>query len=131
MRVRIAECVDGVGLLGSPGVDAWRGEVYAGAYRAGRPLMTPVVAGPARMLAALDGPVLFVGDGAVAHRAFIVSEAGDRGGFALTMTPRLAPAIARLAAARAEAGERPSPHAVAPLYVRRPDPEMARDHRAR
>ena len=126
-----AECADGEEVLISPWVDAWRGEVYAGAYRAGLPLMTPVVAGPARILAALDGPVLFVGDGAVAHRAFIVSQCGDRGRFAPTMTPRLAPAIARLAAARAQAGERPDPHAVAPLYVRRPDAEMARDHRAR
>ena len=124
------ECGAGEELLVSPWVDAWRGEVYAGAYRGRRPVMPPMVGEPARVLAALDGPVLFVGDGAVAHRAFIVSQAGGRGQFAATMTPRLAPAIARLAAARAQAGERPEPHAITPLYVRRPDAEMARDHRA-
>ncbi len=130
MACAAAECADAGELLVSPWVDAWRGEVYAGAYRAGRGMMPPMIGDPARVLAALDGPVLLVGDGAAAHRALIVSHAGSRVRFAPTLTPRLAAAIARLAAARAQAGERPAPHAIAPLYVRRPDVEMARDHRA-
>jgi tRNA threonylcarbamoyladenosine biosynthesis protein TsaB len=114
-------------VLIAPWVDAWRGEIYAGAYRAGRALAPPVVGDPARVLAGLEGTVLFTGDGAASHRALVTREMGDRARFATTMTPRLAAAIARLAAARAEAGERPAPHAIAPLYVRRPDAELARD----
>jgi len=118
-------------LLIAPWVDAWRGEVYAGAYRAGRALGPPVVGDPARLVAEVEGPVLFTGDGAAAHRPLITARLGDRGHFAAAVTAGLAGVIARLAAARAGAGERPSPHAIAPLYVRRPDAELARDaHRA-
>ena len=121
----------GDGRLIAPWVNAWRGEVYAASYRAGRALGAPVVGDPRQLLAELEGPVLFTGDGAAAHRALITAHLGDRGRFAPTMTPGLAPVIARLAAARAEAGERPAPHAIAPLYVRRPDVELARKaHRA-
>jgi tRNA A37 threonylcarbamoyladenosine modification protein TsaB len=90
-------------------------------------VQSPLVADPARALDALHGPVLFVGDGALAHRALIEARLGTHARFAATMAPRLAPVVARLAAARAEAGERPAPHAIAPLYVRRPDAELARD----
>jgi tRNA threonylcarbamoyladenosine biosynthesis protein TsaB len=130
MTCAAEEYADAGELLISPWVDAWRGEVYAGAYRAGREIMAPMVGSPAHVLATLSGPVLLVGDGAAAQRTLIVSEAGSRVRFAPTLTPRLAAAIARLAAARAQAGERPLPHAIAPLYVRRPDAELARDHRA-
>jgi tRNA threonylcarbamoyladenosine biosynthesis protein TsaB len=116
-------------LLIAPWVDAWRGEVYAGAYRSSRALGPPVVGDPARLLAELDGPVLFTGDGAAAHRPLIAGTLGDRARFAPTMTPGLAGVIARLARARAQGGERPAPHAIAPLYVRRPDAELARDAR--
>lgn len=121
------ECQADDHLLIAPWVDAWRGDVYAGAYRAGRALTPPVVSDPVRVLADLEGPLLFTGDGAAAHRALITQQLGDRGRFAPTMTPRLAGAIATLAAARAEAGERPAPHAISPLYVRRPDVELARN----
>ena len=126
-----AECGDGEEGLISPWVDALARRSVCGCVSRGCPADDTRGCRPRADVPALDGPVLFVGDGAVAHRAFIVSQAGDRGRFAPTMTPHLAPAIARLAAARAQAGERPAPHAVAPLYVRRPDAEMARDHRAR
>ena len=126
-----AECAASSERLIVPWVDAWRGEIYAGVYRDGRALTAPVVTEPAGALAAIDGAALFVGDGALAHREFISLRLGDGARFAPTMTPRLAPAIAALAAARAEAGERPAPHAIAPMYVRRPDAELARDaHRA-
>ena len=121
------ECGAGTAMLIAPWVDAWRGEVYAGAYRGGRELGPPVVGDPLRLLADLDGPVLFTGDGAAAHRAVITATLGDRARFATTMTPALAGVIARLARTRALSGERPVPHAIAPLYVRRPDAELARD----
>jgi tRNA threonylcarbamoyladenosine biosynthesis protein TsaB len=115
---------DGVSLV-APWVDAWRGEVYAGFYRAGREVRPPVVAEPVEVLRDLAGEVLFVGNGSEAHRARLAAWRGGTARFAAVMQPGLAAAIARLAAARAAAGERPSPDAIAPVYVRRPDPPFS------
>jgi len=41
--------------------------------------------------------------------------------------PPLAPAIALIAGRKASRGEGTLPHAIRPLYVRRPDAELARD----
>jgi tRNA A37 threonylcarbamoyladenosine modification protein TsaB len=45
----------------------------------------------------------------------------------MTSTPPLAPAIARLALAHPERAV--PPHAVVPIYIRRPDAELARERR--
>jgi tRNA threonylcarbamoyladenosine biosynthesis protein TsaB len=110
-------------------VDAWRGEAYTGLYREGQELRPPTVGAPDDALAGIDGDVVVVGDGAVLHRDLIERRLGRHAIFAVSMQPRLAPTIARAAAARAAAGERPLPDAIAPLYVRRPDVERARDAR--
>jgi tRNA threonylcarbamoyladenosine biosynthesis protein TsaB len=114
-------------------VDAWRGEAYTGLYRHGQELRPATVGAPADALAGplaeIDGPIVLVGDGAALHRGLIEERLGRRAIFAATMQPRLAPTIARLAAARAAAGERPLPDDITPLYVRRPDVERARDAR--
>jgi tRNA threonylcarbamoyladenosine biosynthesis protein TsaB len=118
-------------------MDAQRGEVYAQLYGQGatleRPVLRPAAVGrPAVILDAWatdlapDGArFLFVGDGALAHRAAI----DDRwpGARVASTVPPLAPTIALLAAHRAAHGEAGPPHAVKPLYVRRPDAELARD----
>jgi tRNA threonylcarbamoyladenosine biosynthesis protein TsaB len=116
-------------------MDAWRGEVYAALYENGRAVEPPTVASPDALLQQLHsldllnpphpphgGAVVFVGDGAVTFRAMIRA----RHGFIVEPTPLLAGAIARLAHARAQAGEAPPPDAIRPLYVRRPDAELAR-----
>jgi tRNA A37 threonylcarbamoyladenosine modification protein TsaB len=77
----------------------------------------------------LAGDVLFVGNGCEAHRARLAAWTGGTARFAAIMDPALAATIARLASARAAAGERPAPDAIAPLYVRRPDPVLIRDAR--
>jgi tRNA threonylcarbamoyladenosine biosynthesis protein TsaB len=110
-------------------VDAWRGEVYAGLYRAGREERSPVVASPDDVLRDLSGDVLFVGNGCDAHRARLTAWTGGSARLAAVMQPALAETIARLAGARVAGGERPSPDAIAALYVRRPDPELVRDAR--
>jgi tRNA threonylcarbamoyladenosine biosynthesis protein TsaB len=111
-------------------VDAWRGEVYAASYEEGVLLDTPLVAHPDRLLERLRGrAVRFIGDGAAAYRDRILGGAGIDASLADPLTPPLAGTIARLAAAAAAAGEQPPPHAIRPLYVRRPDPELARDAR--
>jgi tRNA threonylcarbamoyladenosine biosynthesis protein TsaB len=108
-------------------VDAWRGEVYAARYENGRTVDPPVVAPPARLLAAITAPTLFTGGGAAAHRDAIMQALGERARFTEPLVPRLAGRIALLAAEAAARGERPAPDAVRPLYVRRPDVELARD----
>ncbi len=70
-----------------------------------------------------------VGDGAVAYRAVLEAAAG--GAVEVIALPPLAPAIAVMAWHRLAAGERPLPHAIRPLYIRRPDAELARDRAGR
>ena len=110
----------GVGVVAA-WVDAWRGEVYAGHYREGREVRPPIVALPDAALQELSGDVIFVGNGGEAHRPHLTSWTGGTARFAADMQPALAATVARLAGVRAAAGERPSPDAIAPVYVRRPD----------
>ena len=121
-------------------MDAQRQEVFSALYRRDEAVA------PAR-LAALDGPSVgdpgeiaerwaelagqagfpIVGDGAVRYARQLEQAAGAP--VEIVAPPILAPTIAILAWRRALAGERPAPHAVRPLYVRRPDAELARDRR--
>ena len=127
-------------------IDAWRGEVYAALYEGGQEITPPTVALPEMLLARLrdasdrlrnasasqaqtDDPVLFIGDGAATFRELIGGTLGGRARFADPVTPAIAGTIALLATGAARAGDAPPPHAIRPLYVRRPDPELARDRR--
>jgi tRNA A37 threonylcarbamoyladenosine modification protein TsaB len=67
------------------------------------------------------------GDGAVKFRRLLSESAGSP--VTVIEPPPLAGTIALLAGQRAQAGERMLPHAIRPLYVRRPDAELARDRR--
>jgi tRNA threonylcarbamoyladenosine biosynthesis protein TsaB len=111
-------------------VDAWRGEVYAALYQAGREVMLPVVARPDELLANLPAtgePITFIGDGANTYRDLIGSTLADRARVADPASPLLAGVIAQMATeAAATATHLPPPHAIRPLYVRRPDAELAR-----
>ncbi|MGH9346633.1 MAG: tRNA (adenosine(37)-N6)-threonylcarbamoyltransferase complex dimerization subunit type 1 TsaB [Vicinamibacterales bacterium] len=107
----------------APWIDAWRGEVYATEYEHGVELWAPIVATPEEALASMrHADAVFIGDAAVKYR--------DRLPRVIAPTPLLAGAVASLAHARAQAGERPPPHAVRPMYVRRPDAELAREKAA-
>jgi tRNA threonylcarbamoyladenosine biosynthesis protein TsaB len=116
-------------------VDAWRGEVYAALYEGGREIEPPTVALPAALLTHLRTLVpahrewCFIGDAAQTYRSLILAAMGDAASIADPATPLLAGTIALLAAECARAGEMPPPHAIRPLYVRRPDAELARDAR--
>jgi len=103
-------------------IDAWRGEVYAATYVAGIAIEEPTVDTPeavlARAAASSIAATTFIGDAAVKHRSRLPG--------IVDPTPLLAGAIAALAHARAAAGELPPPHAIRPLYVRRPDAEIAK-----
>jgi tRNA threonylcarbamoyladenosine biosynthesis protein TsaB len=114
-------------------VDAWRGEVYAARYVNGRETESPTVEPPDVILTRLRGgasDTLFIGDGARAHADVIRAALGDIATIAEPSAPLLAGTIARLATAAVLAGHRPPPHAIRPIYVRRPDAELARDARA-
>jgi tRNA threonylcarbamoyladenosine biosynthesis protein TsaB len=108
-------------------VDAWRGEVYAALYADGQAIEAVTVEPPERVLARLTKGAYFIGDGVVLHRGVIEQRLGSLARVARDPVPALAGAIARLAHAAAAAGDRPPADAIRPLYVRRPDAEIARD----
>ena len=132
-------------------MEAYRGEVFAARYRivqaaphaqaddAGDrvrgaaildPLDPPTVSAPeplARAWAADGaGRVIVTGDGVPRTQAVLRACFGDEA--ALREPAPLAGTLAALAAAHADAATRP--HAVMPIYVRRPDAELARDRAA-
>ncbi len=123
-------------------VDAWRGEVYGALYEPGVAAPEPVVGLPGDLLAQyhaklklcgtgdVDGTrdvLTFVGDGAATYRDLILATLGERARITEPTAPLLAGVIARLAADAARVGALPPPHAIRPLYVRRPDVELVRD----
>ena len=118
-----------------PAIDGRRREVFSATYRVcDGPYFTPervrVVAGPtvdtpASLVAQWlhDGqvPAVVTGDGAVTYRDVLPTEVVTRG------HPALAGAIGRFASVRARRGEYVDPGQIQPLYVRRPDVEIARE----
>ena len=109
-------------------IDAWRGEVFAATYEDGRDPEAPVVARPEDLLAPFKGQAtVFIGDGASRNRELIRATLGDAAGLTGPLDPLLAGAMATLAAGAFRAGQRPPPHAIRPIYVRRSDAELARD----
>lgn len=110
-------------------MDALRGEVFAALYSGRTVIDEPTVNAPAATLGRWE-PMLagtraaFIGDGALAYAEVI--RAAVPAAVIIQSVPPLAPAIARLAAERAGHQITP-PHAIRPIYVRRPDAELARD----
>jgi tRNA threonylcarbamoyladenosine biosynthesis protein TsaB len=128
-------------LLTATWIDAWRGEVYAALYDGVAAVEEVAVERPQDILDRLSGEntgrlttdatgeLLFIGDGVASHMAAIRDALGSRAAFAAELTPALAGAIAGRAAAALAAGHRPAADDIRPLYVRRPDAEIARDAR--
>ena len=121
-------------------MDAQRQEVFSALYRVTgtgpgarlEPLEGPAVGEPAstagrwhQLLGGAWCPV--AGDGAVKYCRLIRETAGSP--MPVIEPPPLAATIALVAERRAKAGESTVPHAIRPLYVRRPDAELARDRR--
>jgi tRNA threonylcarbamoyladenosine biosynthesis protein TsaB len=117
----------------APWMDAQRGEVFAALYdAAGRTVIVPptslVPDATLRRLeeAGVQWPIQFIGDGAVRYAELIAAHETLSTTVVHTI-PRLAGVIGQIAW---DAPHRAvSPHAVAPIYVRRPDAELARDRR--
>ena len=115
-------------------VEAHRGEVFATLLAPdGRSVLAPATALTPE--ATLDtwrdalapfARVRFLGDGAVRYRDVIRARLGAQAKID-EPAPMLAAAIGWIAAAEPDRAVRP--HALVPLYVRRPDVELARDRR--
>ena len=123
------------GQLIAPWVDAQRGEVFASMYEVGEltPLLDSTALPPDETLAriaalAAGRRVHFVGDGATRYAACITAVLGT-GAEVSAIVPRLAGAVGLIAAAAPQRAV--APHAIAPIYVRRPDVELTRERRAR
>ena len=112
-------------------IDAWRGEVFAAVYEDGREAGAPVVAPPGALIEQLKGgPTRFTGDGAALYETQIRAGLGDAARFTSPVAPPLAGAVAVLAGEAFRAGQRPLPHAIRPIYVRRSDAELAADRKS-
>ena len=113
-------------------IDALRGEVFATLYDAAgvRVLHEPSSLAPGRTLDAwkhaLTGEApRFIGDGAVRYAATIRERFGS--GAQILPAPPLAGIVGKLAGAAI--GRAVLPHAIVPIYIRRPDVELARSRR--
>jgi tRNA threonylcarbamoyladenosine biosynthesis protein TsaB len=115
-------------------VDAHRGEVFAALFAPdGRTALAPATSLPPpatldawRAVLAPSARVRCIGDGALRYRDVLQSGLGARAAID-PVVPALAGAIGLIAAAEPDRAVRP--HALVPLYVRRPDAELARDRR--
>jgi tRNA threonylcarbamoyladenosine biosynthesis protein TsaB len=115
-------------------IDARRGDVFAALFDGHLSAIDPPSAAPpdvviARWQATVPeawqaGRLSVTGDGAARY-----GEALRAAGGHVVPTPLLAPFIGRIGRVRAAAGLAGPPHAIAPLYVRRPDAELDRDRR--
>jgi tRNA threonylcarbamoyladenosine biosynthesis protein TsaB len=111
-------------------IDAWRGEVFAALYGEGGESDAAVVAHPDALLDRLEGKlVLFTGDGAALYEERIRARLRDAARLTTPVAPLLAGAVALLARDAYTAGQRPLPHAIRPIYVRRSDAELAADRK--
>ena len=115
-------------------MDAQRGEVFAQIFDRttdGEMPRCDAVAAPPDTVLALHGGLLeqttFHGDGALRYRERIVATLGESAAVIDPVRP-LAGAIGLIAAR--DPARAILPHAIAPIYVRRPDVEITRDRRA-
>jgi tRNA threonylcarbamoyladenosine biosynthesis protein TsaB len=121
--------------LVAPWIDAQRGEVFAILYD-GNVDTALVHASSAPPQATLDSwtdvlgsrPIAFAGDGAIRYKDSIIRTLGSRA-VVLEPAPALAVEAARIAARHPERAV--APHAIVPIYIRRPDAELARGRAGR
>jgi tRNA threonylcarbamoyladenosine biosynthesis protein TsaB len=116
-------------------MDAHRREVFAALYRNGeadehetpdlKMLEAPSVGDPVAILdrwrSASREPTAVAGDGAARYREYLEPH------ILVVEPPPLGEVVARLGIASARAGRLASPAGLQPLYIRRPDAEIARD----
>jgi tRNA threonylcarbamoyladenosine biosynthesis protein TsaB len=113
-------------------MDAGRGQVFSAIYANGGAIEAALVDKPAAILERWAKermrPQTYAGDGAIAHAGLI--RATVPSAHIVEPVPPLAPSVARLAEAHVRQHGGASPDAVRPVYIRRPDVELARDRKA-
>jgi tRNA threonylcarbamoyladenosine biosynthesis protein TsaB len=116
-------------------MDAQRGEVFSALYHNGKIIDGPSVEHPSEVLArwrVLNGgrarQIIFAGEGAIAYGDLIRTTLP--GAIVESELAMLAPSIALLAEAQARQQGTLPPDAIRPIYIRRPDAELARDRKA-
>jgi tRNA threonylcarbamoyladenosine biosynthesis protein TsaB len=128
---------DGASPVVAAWMDAQRGEVYAALYRCtDRECVCidgPTVGTPDAVVEQwgerLPANATFVGDGVLTYRELVV--AARPGSRIVETIPAIAGSIAELGRCAADLGLAVAPHAIKPLYVRRPDAELVRDRRTK
>lgn len=116
-----------------PLLDARKNEVYAGLYRCNdlpTPLVDDCAATPSTFLQRLDGPIIFLGDGAQRYRDLIVAALGSKALFAPSShgIPRASHGIA-LAETAFLADQSNRPEQLLPNYLRLSEAELSRQQK--
>ncbi|MGB4599331.1 MAG: tRNA (adenosine(37)-N6)-threonylcarbamoyltransferase complex dimerization subunit type 1 TsaB [Trichlorobacter sp.] len=116
-----------------PMLDARKDEVYAGLYRCTdlpAPLMEDCAMTPAALLKLLDGPIIFLGDGAQRYRNLIAETLGSKAHFAPSaqMAPRASHGI-QLVENLYHAGRTKQPEQLLPNYLRQSEAELSRQQK--
>ena len=119
-----------------PLLDAKKKEVYAGLYRhIGTDYvqeMPDAVIALAEMAGTMTGEVLFTGEGARLFAEDIKKHFGDRAHFApLSSSVPSAASVAEIALMMLKGGQQTGPDALVPMYIRRPEAEVAWEKRQR
>ncbi len=117
-----------------PLLDARKNEVYAALYRfdgtAFRPLMQETTVPLADLAAKLSGDTLFTGEAAHLYRGEIEKQFGKRARFApVTAALPSAAAVAGIGITMIAGGVTADPDSLTPLYIRRPEAEVAWEKR--
>jgi tRNA threonylcarbamoyladenosine biosynthesis protein TsaB len=112
-----------------PMVDARRQEIYCAGYRISGGELERVTeekaVAPEKVLETIDGPCVFVGDGARRYRELIEAAMGDAGIVMPAAQDIIrASTVARLAAERMKLGERGDDDRLLPLYIRQSDAQL-------
>ena len=118
-----------------PWMDAQRGDVFATLIdrRSGATLETPAAANPQLLLESwrphlANRRAIFIGDAAVRDASLI--QLAGAGQWETRAPSPLAPQIAAIGLRLAQDGKAGPPHALEPIYVRRPDAEIERERRS-
>jgi len=119
-----------------PLLDARKKEVYAALYRHnGRNAVQEIpeaVLSLAKLAGTITGDVLFTGEGARLFAEDIQKIFGDRAYFApLSSSVPSAASVAEIALMMLKGGERTDPDELVPMYIRRPEAEVAWEKRQR
>ncbi len=112
-----------------PMLDARKNEVYAALYRwednAFKKVLPETAAAPAEFIKKVDGPALFMGDGAETYKELITGDLGSAAHYpALSLMSPAASSVAEEALKKLKEGVEVDPIGLAPFYIRKSEAEL-------